>query len=124
MTQALAALAKDAGCCVVLLSQLNRDVEKRDDNRPQLSDLRDSGAIEQDANAVLLCYRWAYYLERSEPQGASLEAHRKWQSNLTACRQTMEVICAKNRAGAVGVDLQTYRAEYDSLANPASEGRQ
>jgi replicative DNA helicase len=121
MTQALSALAKDAGCCVVLLSQLNRDAEKRDDNRPQLSDLRDSGAIEQDANAVLLCYRRAYYLERSEPQGASSDAYRKWQSDLTACRQTMEVICAKNRAGAVGVDLQTYRAEYDSLTNPASQ---
>jgi replicative DNA helicase len=123
MTQALAALAKDAGCAVVLLSQLNRDVEKRDDKRPQLSDLRDSGAIEQDANAVLLCYRRAYYLERSEPQDVGSEARGQWKKDLLACQQTMEVICAKNRAGKVGVDLQTYRAEYDGLSNPTSGGR-
>jgi replicative DNA helicase len=122
-TAALLQLAKDAKLCVVMLSQMNREADKREGNRPQLSDLRDSGSIEQDSHAVLMVYRQAYYLARKEPQDGNSSEWVNWNAELCDCAEQMEVICTKNRNGPVGSDMMTYRAEYDSVTNRASGGR-
>lgn len=115
ITAGLKRLAREAECCVVLLSQLSRQVEQRDNRRPMLSDLRESGSIEQDADAVLFCYREHYYLVR--------EGQRKGQSDfeyslaLSESEALMEVICAKQRGGPVGTDRQRYLATYDVVQN-------
>jgi replicative DNA helicase len=119
VTRALKQLAREAETCVVLLSQLNRLVEGRDDKRPQLADLRDSGSIEQDANAVLFPYRESYYVERSEPRDGGSPEHSAWQTRLELVRRRMDVICAKVRGGAIGVDRQEYFAEFDFVGDPA-----
>jgi len=92
MTASLKALARDFDIAVVLLSQLNREVEKRGDKRPQLSDLRDSGAIEQDADTIMFLYREAYYLERDKHCD-------NWVEKMMAAENKMEVIMAKQRNG-------------------------
>ena len=112
MTAALKRLAGEIGCAVVLLSQINRGVESRDDKRPQLSDLKESGSIEQDASAVLFPFREVYYLERAEPKAGSPE-HEKWETEVENLKRRMDVLCAKNRGGAIGSDQQDYFAEYD-----------
>jgi replicative DNA helicase len=114
MTKNLKNLARSAGVCVVLLSQINRGVESRDDKRPQLSDLRESGAIEQDANAVLFPFREGYYLERAEPKDGTPQ-HSQWEQDVENLRRRMDVICAKNRGGAPGSDHQDYFAEFDHI---------
>ena len=91
---------------VVALSQLSRAVETREDKRPQLSDLRESGSIEQDADVVMFVYREEYYLERSEPD-ASTEKHVKWQDKLENARNKADIIIAKQRHGPIGT-VQTY----------------
>lgn len=111
MTKALKQLARELETCVVLLSQINRGVESRDDKRPHLADLRESGAIEQDANAVLFPYRDVYYLERAEPKAA--EKREGWEMACEEQRRFMDVIAAKVRQGACGTDRQLYFAEYD-----------
>ncbi len=117
MTSALKALARELGICIVLLSQLNREVEKREDKRPQLSDLRESGAIEQDANAVLLLFREHYYLTRSEPKrGAD---RLEWEMRCEETARVLEVIGAKNRGGATFTEKQTYFAEFDHVEDPS-----
>jgi replicative DNA helicase len=116
MTKGLKQLAREAGTCVVLLSQINRGVESRDDKRPQLSDLRESGAIEQDANAVFFPFREVYYKERAEPAAnATAEKRQAWELEVEEYRRRMDVICAKVRQGAVGTDTQIYFAEYDAV---------
>ena len=120
MTGALKTLAREAKIAVILLSQLNREVEKRDDKRPQLSDLRESGSIEQDADAVIFPYREVYYLERAEPKpdptGITGE-HFEWEMKCADMRTHMDVIIAKNRHGSVGSEPQVYRAEIDLITN-------
>lgn len=110
VTQRLKELAKELGIPVVALSQLSRDVEKRDDKRPMLADLRDSGSIEQDADLVMFVYRPEYYLKQSEPQQgptekteAYSERHSRWQTQREDARGVAEVIVAKQRDGATGV---------------------
>lgn len=95
---------------VLLLAQLSREVEKREDKRPQLSDLRDSGSIEQDADAVILCFREAYYLERAEPvrrdnegEAKFWERYEHWQRRLNETRSQIDLNVAKSRQGEVGV---------------------
>lgn len=120
ITQGLKRLAREAETCVVLLSQLNRQVESRDDKRPQLADLRDSGSIEQDANAVLFPFRAAYYLERNPPRDDAPSTERdRWQMDLEANRRRMDVIAAKVRGGAIGTDRQAYFAEFDHVEDLA-----
>lgn len=100
ISDALASLAKELNVAVVALCQLNRGVEGRDIKRPTLADLRDSGAIEEDANNVTFVYRPAYYLEHMRAEGA---AEAKRLAKLDECRNSLEFIVAKNRNGRVGI---------------------
>lgn len=113
MTMALKQIARQAGICVVLLSQLSRQVESRDDKKPQLADLRESGSIEQDADAVLFPFREFYYVERAKPSAAS--KRDEWEMRCEELRRQLEVICAKQRQGPAGADLQRYFAEFDHI---------
>nr|WP_295889301.1 DnaB-like helicase C-terminal domain-containing protein [uncultured Devosia sp.] len=104
ITEGLKSIAREFDLAVLLLSQLSRQVESRDDKRPQLSDLRDSGNIEQDADAVLFLHRAAYYLERAEP--SDYDKRMEWQTELDACRNRGELAIAKQRNGpCVTIDL-------------------
>jgi replicative DNA helicase len=109
MTRALRALAKETGAAVLLLSQLSRALESRDDKRPTLADLRESGDIEQDADAVLLLHREAYYLERQPPVKKDKESDSDFamrcirhETQLEQVKDKLDIIVAKNRAGTVG----------------------
>lgn len=102
ITKGLKALSKELSVPVIALSQLSREVEKRADKRPQLSDLRESGSIEQDADLVLFCFREEYYLERAEPDAGSPD-HLEWHAKMRAARGTAEIIVGKNRHGPVGI---------------------
>ncbi|PPR43006.1 MAG: hypothetical protein CFH24_00296, partial [Alphaproteobacteria bacterium MarineAlpha6_Bin2] len=92
---------KELNIPVLCLSQLSRQVEQRDDKRPQLADLRESGAIEQDADVVMFIYREEYYLERKEPTPGS-EDYQKWQEKMAKIHNVSEVIVAKQRHGPIG----------------------
>ena len=98
-TMRLKALAKDLGIPVLLLSQLNRAGERTDNKIPQLSDLRDSGSIEQDADSILFLFREAYYLAKDEPPVSDAIAHNKWVDRLESVRHIGEVYVSKNRHG-------------------------
>lgn len=100
ISDGLATLAKQLNCAVVALCQLNRSVEGRDIKRPTLSDLRDSGAIEEDASTVTFIYRPAYYLEQTRAEG---DAELKRQDLLEKQRHVLEFIVAKNRNGECGI---------------------
>ena len=115
MTQALKLIARQFQTTIVLLSQLSRAVEQRDDKRPQLADLRESGAIEQDADAVIFPFREYYYLAKNEPQHPGTEKHRDWEMRCEDTRRRMDVICAKQRQGPEGTDRQIYFAEFDHI---------
>ena len=106
ITQGLKAIAKELKIPVVALSQLSRQVEQRDNHQPQLSDLRESGSIEQDADVVMFVYRAAYYLERKEPQTATVE-HAEWQAKMSEIAHLAQIIIAKQRHGPTGnIDLE------------------
>lgn len=100
ITQGLKAIAKELNIPVIALSQLSRAVEQREDKRPQLSDLRESGSIEQDADVVMFIYREEYYLVRKQPQEGTAE-HAQWQADMDAVRNITEVFVAKQRNGPV-----------------------
>jgi len=102
ITRGLKALAKELQVPILALSQLSRAVETRDDKRPQLSDLRESGSIEQDADVVMFIYREEYYLEKSEPE-VGTDKHMQWQESLGKALNVAEVIIGKQRHGPVGV---------------------
>jgi len=101
MTRNLKSLAKELNIPVLCLSQLSRQVEQRDDKRPQLSDLRESGAIEQDADVVMFIYREEYYIERKEPSPGT-EDYQKWQEKMAKIHNVAEVLVAKQRHGPIG----------------------
>src|SRR6201998_3887345 len=106
ITTSLKALAKELNIPVIALSQLSRQVESRDDKRPQLSDLRESGSIEQDADVVLFVYREEYYLANKEPRPGTAE-HQTWQAEIERAHGKAEVIIGKQRHGPTGtVELQ------------------
>lgn len=109
ISKALKGIAKELDVPVLALSQLNRGVEQRDDKRPQLSDLRESGSIEQDADMVLFTYRPAYYLEREKPEqkatespGAFCERYAKWEARFTEVQNLAQIIIGKQRHGPIG----------------------
>lgn len=101
VTQGLKAIAKELNIPVIALSQLSRAVEQREDKRPQLSDLRESGSIEQDADIVMFIYREEYYEARKEPPEGSPK-HDEWKAKMDACMNITEVIIAKQRNGPIG----------------------
>ena len=108
ITGGLKALAKELNVPIIALSQLSRQVENREDKRPQLSDLRESGSIEQDADCVMFVYRDSYYLSRSEPKPGSGE-HLNWTEAMQACQGQAEIIIGKQRHGPIG----TVRLSFD-----------
>jgi replicative DNA helicase len=101
ITQGLKAIAKELGIPVLALSQLSRQVEQRDDHKPQLADLRESGSIEQDADVVMFVYREGYYLQRKEPREATVE-HAEWQAKMNEVAHLAEIIIGKQRHGPIG----------------------
>lgn len=112
ISRGLKALAKDLDVTVIALAQLSRAVEQREDKRPQLSDLRDSGQIEQDADAVMFLYREEYYLQRTKPKKGMEDQH---DDALHRAAGRLTLICAKRRNGAIGnVDVQ-YLAPYQAV---------
>jgi replicative DNA helicase len=122
ITQGLKALAKDLKVPVLALSQLSRQVENRPDKRPQLSDLRESGSIEQDADMVMFVYREAYYLGRDEPREGS-DDHLKWQDDMDKVQHIAEVIIGKQRHGPIGTVKLHFNADLTKFSNLAREGR-
>jgi replicative DNA helicase len=95
---------------MLALSQLSRAVEQRDDKRPIMSDLRESGQLEQDADTILFCYRDEYYLERERPEMDDLEAYRAWQDAMDKAKNRLEVIVAKQRQGQIGTAHMKFNA--------------
>ena len=111
ITTGLKALAKELGVPIIALSQLSRDVEKRDDKRPQLADLRESGSIEQDADVVLFVYREDYYLKNREPK-AGTDDYLKWEASMAEAQGKAEVIVAKQRHGPTGTVSLGFQGEF------------
>jgi replicative DNA helicase len=111
ITQGLKAIAKELSVPVVALSQLSRAVEQRDLKKPQLSDLRESGSIEQDADVVMFVYREAYYLERQEPRPATIE-HAEWQAKMNEVSNLAEIIIGKQRHGPTGNVMLEFEAMF------------
>lgn len=134
ITMGLKALAKELAVPVIALSQLSRAVEQRDDKRPQLADLRESGSIEQDADVVMFVYREQYYLKRAEPAEGTLE-HQEWVEKMNGVHNIAEVIIAKQRHGPTGrvplyfnefltqfADLDTQHQTSQHQSAPSTQG--
>lgn len=130
ITRGLKALAKELNVPVLALSQLSRAVEQRDDKKPQLSDLRESGSIEQDADVVLFVYREQYYLERQEPgrkpeenEDKFMERHRHWMERCEKAHNVGEVIVAKQRHGPIGSVRLYFDGNFTKFGNLVNDGR-
>lgn len=102
ISRSLKRLARICEVPVLALSQLSRQVESREDKRPMLSDLRESGQLEQDADAVMFCYRDEYYLQREEPDSTDLDKFEVWQGAMSRAKNRLEIIVSKQRQGAIG----------------------
>jgi replicative DNA helicase len=120
ITTGLKALAKELEVPIIALSQLSRQVESREDKRPQLSDLRESGSIEQDADVVLFVYRDEYYLANKEPKEGTQE-HLEWQAEMEKVHGRAEVIIAKQRHGPTGTVQLHFQANLTRFSNLARE---
>ncbi|MCV0397713.1 MAG: replicative DNA helicase [Rhizobiaceae bacterium] len=120
ITTGLKALAKELAVPVIALSQLSRQVESREDKRPQLSDLRESGSIEQDADVVMFVYREEYYLQNKEPKPGTDE-HLKWEGDMNDARGKAEVIIAKQRHGPTGSVSMGFQGEYTRFFDLAED---
>jgi len=119
ITQGLKALAKELNVPVLALSQLSRQVEQRDNKKPQLSDLRESGSIEQDADVVMFVYREAYYLENKEPTLGSVE-HAEWQQKMDEISRLADIMIGKQRHGPTGnvkVEFEAMYTKFKDLDN-------
>jgi replicative DNA helicase len=122
ITTGLKALAKELTVPILALSQLSRQVESRDDKRPQLSDLRESGSIEQDADVVMFVFREEYYLKNKEPR-AGTEEYLKWQTEMEAVHGKAEVIIGKQRHGPTGTVALQFEASVTRFSNLAQDER-
>jgi replicative DNA helicase len=125
ITMGMKAIAKELQIPVIALSQLSRQVENREDKRPQLSDLRESGSIEQDADVVMFVYREEYYKEREKPGDHDLEAMARWQEEMERLHGRAEVVIGKQRHGPIGtVDLsfEGKFTRFGNLAQPWQDG--
>ena len=124
ITQSLKAIAKELNVPVLALSQLSRAVEQREDKRPQLSDLRESGSIEQDADVVMFIYREHYYLSRAQPQPRPgqnddkyNEEYGNWSKRLEECERISDVIIAKQRNGPIGTFQLYFDGKFSEFTN-------
>ena len=124
ITRSLKALAKELQVPIIALAQLSRKVEDRDDKKPQLADLRESGSIEQDADMVMFIYREEYYLKRGEPGRGPNEAddkynerYARWQERLEKVYNTAEVIVAKQRHGPIGTVKLFFDGQFTKFAD-------
>ena len=122
ITTGLKALAKELNVPILALSQLSRQVETRDDKRPQLSDLRESGSIEQDADVVMFIYREEYYLKNKEPKPGT-EEYFKWQTEMDQVHGKAEIIIGKQRHGPTGTVQLAFQADVTRFANLADEDK-
>ena len=122
ITRSLKAIAKELAVPVLALSQLSRAVEQREDKRPLLSDLRESGAIEQDADVVMFIYREEYYLERLQPEAGS-EKHTAWQEKMDRVHNIAEIIIAKQRHGPVGTVKLFFDPTFTKFSDLAEPDR-
>jgi replicative DNA helicase len=122
ITQGLKTLAKELNIPIIALAQLSRQVENRDDKRPQLADLRESGSIEQDADVVMFIFREAYYVGRTPPKEGTQE-HLDWQSRLDEVRNVAEVIIGKQRHGPIGAVKLHFDENITKFSDIAREGR-
>jgi replicative DNA helicase len=122
ITTGLKALAKELNVPVVALSQLSRQVESRDDKRPQLSDLRESGSIEQDADIVMFVFREEYYLRNRQPREGT-EEFIAWQNQMERAHGRAEVIIGKQRHGPTGTVELAFEDEVTRFSNLAAEER-
>jgi replicative DNA helicase len=120
ITNHLKALAKELNVPILALSQLSRQVESRDDKRPQLSDLRESGSIEQDADVVLFVFREEYYLKNKEPRPGTME-YETWQDEMSRVHGIAEVIIGKQRHGPTGTVRLHFEDTVTRFSNLASE---
>ncbi|MEM1273813.1 MAG: replicative DNA helicase [Pseudomonadota bacterium] len=121
ITQGLKAIAKELNIPVIALSQLSRQVEQREDKRPQLSDLRESGSIEQDADTVMFVHRGEYYREREKPGEENLEAMAKWQEDMDRLHGKAEVIIGKQRHGPIGTIELSFEGKFTKFGNLARD---
>ncbi len=120
ITTGLKALAKELAVPIIALSQLSRQVEQREDKRPQLSDLRESGSIEQDADVVMFVYREEYYVERLKPSEGTAE-FTEWQQKMMAVSGKAEVIIGKQRHGPVGTVELSFESQFTRFGNLARD---
>lgn len=117
ISQGLKAIAKELDIPVIALSQLSRQVESRDDKRPQLSDLRESGSIEQDADVVMFVFREEYYKEREKPGEHELEKMAAWQEEMDRLHGRAEVIMGKQRHGPIGTVELSFEGRFTRFGN-------
>jgi replicative DNA helicase len=117
ISMGLKAIAKELNIPVIALSQLSRQVESRDDKRPQLSDLRESGSIEQDADVVMFVFREEYYAEREKPSDDRLDEMAEWQERMSRLHGKAEVIIGKQRHGPIGTVELSFEAEFTRFGN-------
>jgi replicative DNA helicase len=122
ITQGLKALAKELSVPVLALAQLSRQVENREDKKPQLADLRESGSIEQDADVVMFIFREAYYKSRTEPREGTPE-HLTWQEEMDQIRHLAEVIIGKQRHGPIGTVKLHFNENLTKFSNLARSDR-
>ncbi len=120
ITTSLKALAKELNIPIIAASQLSRQVENREDKRPQLSDLRESGSIEQDADVVMFVFREEYYLKNREPRPGT-EEYFKWQSDMEAVHGRAEVIVGKQRHGPTGTVALQFKADVTRFSDLAED---
>src|SRR5512141_2275967 len=121
ITTSLKALAKELNVPIIALSQLSRQVENRDDKRPQLADLRESGSIEQDADVVIFVYREEYYLANKEPRVGTPE-YEKWQLDMSLVHGKAEIIIGKQRHGPTGTVEVQFEGQFTRFSDLAHDG--